>query len=283
MLLRQATYFASEMLLLAAINQPKREAEWMIETIAGVSRARIYTDDEVRLDSEQEYRLRDYLERRCNGEPLQYILGTVQFRRLDLKIDNRALIPRPETEGLVELGLGFIKDHRSPLVLDIGTGSGAITLSVVDEHPGSACIGLDISEDALTLAKENSEITANQERVTWMQGDIFADNFDDLFECKFDLILSNPPYVSFEERETLAPEIRNWEPEVALFSPEDGTRALRRLAQVCQAIINPKGKFACEIGEMQGHTALNIFQKEGWEVKLEEDLNGKTRYLTARQ
>lgn len=253
----------------------------MIQTILRVNRAAIYTEPEVGLDAVQVAMLEGFLRRRLRGEPLQYILGTVEFRTIVLHVDRRALIPRPETEFLVEIGLELIGSILAPLVLDVGTGCGAIALSILDDHPGARSTGIDISEEALELAKENSGILKLNDRVTWKKSDLYADNFIHQFDSPFDLIISNPPYVSERDFERLPPEIRLFEPRVALTPGEDGLQAIRRLAEVCPRILKSRGHYVGELGEDQGEAAKQIFEKAGWDAHVRRDLSGKPRYLVA--
>ncbi len=262
-------------------DNPARQAEWMIQTILGADRAKLYGDQQLKLNDEQAGRLSEYLKRRASGEPLQYILGTVEFRNLTLKVDRRALIPRPETEGLVEMGLGFIRDITNAKVLDIGTGCGAIALSMIDENPTCQVTAVEISEEALELAKENGKHSNLDSRITWINADLFADSFPGQFNEPFDLIISNPPYVSQRKFWELPGEIRMYEPETALLTGSDGTAAIQRMAEICHKILILGCHFVCEIGDKQDGIVSRIFQNTGWDAYIKRDLSGRQRYLIA--
>ena len=283
MKVRDAVQKAAERLSSISTDPPRHQVEWMLESILNVNKAAIYSDDGLILNQEQIARLKEYIERRLRGEPLQYILGTVEFRRITLKVDRRALIPRPETEGLIEIGLELLKSNPAPKILDVGTGCGAIALSLLDEHPGAGVTGLDISSEALQLAEENGDLLKLSNRVMWIKGDIFDDNLHKKIDKSFDLIISNPPYVAMAEYAALPVEIREYEPAIALTAGGDGLDVIRRLAAVCDRLLKAEGYFICEIGENQGNVSKQIFRKAGWDVHTRHDLSGKPRYLVARK
>ncbi len=260
---------------------PRREAEWMLEKILGAKRAEIYSNRGLVLNPAQRELLYNFTGRRIAGEPLQHILGTVEFRNLTLKIDRRALIPRPETEGLVDLGLQIIGNINRPDVLDVGTGCGAIALSIADERPGARITAVDISREALNLAAENGRFTELYPRIRWIESDFYRDDFVNQFDYKFDLVISNPPYVSKREFGNLPPEIMFYEPEVALLAGDNGSAAIRRLAVSCDKLLTMKGHLLCEIGETQESSTISIFEKYGWDVTIKKDLSGKPRYVIA--
>ncbi len=228
-------------------------------------------------------RLEKCLQRREKGEPLQYILGTMDFRCITLKVDCRALIPRPETEGLVEIGLECIRDLDHPRVLDIGTGSGNIMLALLSEHATASAWACDASEGALQLARENGRYLDLNRRITWALADIYSEHFLEQVAARFDLVISNPPYVSEGEFRALTREIREFEPEIALVGGTDGLRAIRRLAQIGPRLLAALGHLVCEIGEQQGEKAVEIFTELGWQARVKKDLSGKDRYLIARR
>lgn len=279
---REALEAAASDIAAVSDDQPQRQAEWMIAHILNVDRAGLYANGRRRLTPDQVTRLRQFIDRRIKHEPLQYILGTAGFRRINLKTDQRALIPRPETEGLVEIGLDCVKDLPSTKILDIGTGCGAIALSLLDEHPGALVTAVDISREALDLATENGEALGFSDRVSWAAADIFSPTFCDQFDARFDLIIGNPPYVSQGDYRKLPPEIRLYEPALALTDGQDGLSAIRRLADIGRELIDEGRHFVCEIGEGQGEISRQIFNQAGWDASVRRDLNGKLRYLIAR-
>ena len=280
---RQALQIAIEEISRFSTDQPRRQAEWMIEAILEVDRVKIYSDEHLYLAPVQTTRLKEFLKRLGKGEPLQYILGRADFRNITLKVDRRALIPRPETEGLVDIGLEFVKSVSAPQILDVGTGCGAIALSFLDEHPGAQLTGIDISEEALDLAGENGRSLKLDNRISWIEGDIFAKDFVTQFDTCFDLIVSNPPYVPAEMLWELPVQIRDYEPIVALVCGKDGLDAIRRIAETCGTLLKDDCYLICEIGQNQENSSHQIFQKAGWDARVREDLSGNPRYLVARQ
>jgi len=263
-------------------DNPQQEARWLLEALLG-NHGEFSPQGRLQQMTEAELlRLQEWTARRNSGEPLQYLIGTTEFRSLTLKTDCRALIPRPETEGLVELALAEIKPLSNPEILDIGTGSGAIALSLLFEHPGSFSIGCDISQAALELAKENGDLLGINDRIEWTLADLFSPDFHGAFGRRFDLIVSNPPYIAGTEYRTLPPTVRDWEPKVALLAGRDGLRAIRRLAVIGKRLLKRKGCLICEIGETQGQAAENIYKGCGWDTVVKKDLNKKPRYLVAR-
>jgi release factor glutamine methyltransferase len=262
-------------------DNPRGQAEWMLEHLLKMERSELYHQSDLDLAPEQVDSLREYLRRRKSGEPLQYILGQVDFHHITLKVDQRALIPRPETEGLVALAIATIRDIPAPKFLDVGTGSGAIALALLHDHAGAIGVACDNSSDALQLALENAKCLGTINRITFIEADLFAPEFSALVTGRFDLIVSNPPYVSQGEYEQLHEEIRDWEPAHALQSGPEGLDAIRKLAAVGGDLINPTGRLIIEIGELQSQTAADAFHQFGWETSVVLDLNKKPRYLTA--
>jgi release factor glutamine methyltransferase len=282
-MVRKALEAATQEIARASTDQPRRQAEWMIETILNVNRVELYSDEHLSLTPDQFSLLWKFLKRRTAGEPLQYILGTADFRNITLKVDRRALIPRPETEGLVEIALEFLIPFQSPRILDIGTGCGAIALSLLDEHPGAHASGIDISREALDLAAENGDSLGLSDRVIWLEGDFFSEDFCTQFEARFDLITCNPPYVSQEDYRQLPPDIRLHEPPVAVTTGRDGLHAINRLADIGIELLREGCYFISEIGEEQGDESQQIYRKAGWDAHVRNDLSGKPRYLVARR
>ena len=211
--------------------------------------------------------------RAVEREPVAYILGRRGFRRLELAVDRRALVPRPETELLVEVGLTLPRGAR---VLDVGTGSGAVALALKDERPDLQMTGSDLSEDALALARANGERLGLE--VAWLRADLLAGVPDE-----FDAILSNPPYVAESERGSLAPEILRHEPPAALFAGPDGLAAIRALL----AQVAARGRVqivALEVGAGQASAVLELMRAAGFRaVRAERDLAGIERVVVGER
>ena len=190
------------------VPSPRVDAEHLVAHALGITRLDLYLQYDRALTEEETVACRELVRRRGTREPLAYILGEWGFRRLTLKVDSRALIPRPETEVVVERCLALLDGVEAPVVLDVGTGTGAIALAIADERPGATVTAIDVSEDALALARENAERTGLAERVSFARHDVA----DGLPGGPYDLVVSNPPYVEPGDLGTLQPEVRDWEP-----------------------------------------------------------------------
>jgi release factor glutamine methyltransferase len=247
----------------AGCETPRLDAELMLADVLGVSRERLVVDGDLVVEGPAVRAFQNAVRRRAvEREPVAYIVGHRGFRRLELVVDPRALIPRPETELLVEVGLSLPRGSRA---LDVGTGSGAIALALKDERPDLLVSGSDLSADALGLASLNGERLGLS--VSWLCADLLAGVPDE-----FDAILSNPPYVAESDRASLAPEILRHEPPGALFSGTDGLTAIRALvAQV--AVRGPVKMVALEIGAGQAPAVTELMRVAGFtDVRAERDL-----------
>jgi len=270
--LRDALAGSTDYLARRGIERARFESELILAQALGLGRIQLYMDLERPLNSDERERSRALVERRGAREPLAYVLGEWGFRRLTLKTDARALVPRPETEILVERALVLIEGLEAPRVVDIGTGSGAIALAIADERPGARVVALDSSVDALALARENAEACGL--KIELRQGDI-----RDPIEGEFDLVVSNPPYVLPEEIETLEPEVRDWEPRQALV----GVGVPEALAERSRELLVTGGRLAVELGEGQQKTYAALLGDLGYkEVTITPDLTGRERVVEAR-
>ena len=225
----------------------------------------------------------DDLERIASGEPLAYVLGQREFFGLDFKCDARALIPRPETELLIELAVEKLENAPRVLAADLGTGSGAIAVSVARALPQSVVFATDVSPDTLQLARENAARNGVENRIAFVEGEYsqWAKPLQN-FAGKFDVVLSNPPYIARAEIENLQTQVRDYEPRGALDGGEDGLNCYREIAAQCGELLAPGGFLAVELGAGQHEKARAIFQENGWRV--EEpiyDFAGHARVLAA--
>jgi release factor glutamine methyltransferase len=253
---------------------PRLDAELLLAHVLGVSRERLIVDRDLVVEGPAVRAFQNAVRRRAvEREPVAYILAHRGFRRLDLAVDPRALIPRPETELLVEVGLALPHGAR---VLDVGTGSGAVALALKDERPDLLLTGSDLSDDALALARANGERLGLE--VAWLRADLLADVPDE-----FDAILSNPPYVAESARASLAPEILRHEPPQALFSGPDGLTAIRELlAQV--ALRDRVATVALEVGAGQAEEVSRLMREAGFgSVRVERDLAGIERVVVGER
>ena len=271
---------------LAGSPSARAEAEELVGRLLALSRTALYLERERALPDEAWERLEGWLARRVAGEPLQYITGRAAFRSLDLAVRPGVLIPRPETEGLVEAVLGVLRAERArwprPRVLDLGTGSGAVALALAAEWPEAALTATDTSAAALEVARENAAALQLEGRVQWLAGDWFdAVGGDDLFE----VVVSNPPYIAAGELGTLPRDVRDFEPPEALFSGESGLEALREIVDLAPRHLVGGGLLALELAEMRATEVAGWLEgAHDWaRVSLLDDLAGRPRVLLARR
>ena len=256
----------------SGVPSPRVDAEILLAHVLDVRRSELYADRD--LPGEALERLEPLVDRRRGREPLAYILGEWGFRGLNLRVDPRALIPRPETEVVVERCLEHLREISEPRVLDVGVGSGAIALSIADEHPGALVVGIDYCSSALTLAEENLAHTSVNGRVKLQKSDLLDD-----VTGAFDLVVSNPPYVSPEEYEALQPEIRLFEPRKAVIGVEVGAE----IAREARSVLVPGGWLVLECGDGQAaHLAAELESFGYTEVLETQDLAGRDRVVEGR-
>jgi release factor glutamine methyltransferase len=266
---------AAEELRRAGVDTPRVDAEWLLAHELSLSRSELQSARSRELTAEQERSFLACLERRVRREPLAYVLGEWGFRRLTLKLDPRALVPRPETEAVVERCLALLAGVAQPRVLDVGIGSGAIALAIADEHPGAHLVGVDSSEAALALAEENRTRAGVDGRVRLVHGDLLRG-----VEGRFDLLVSNPPYVDAEDWERLQPEIRLYEPRAALV----GTGIGETIAREAQPLLVPGGRVVLEAGDGQTAGLAATLEELGYDdVTITRDLAGRERVVDGRR
>jgi release factor glutamine methyltransferase len=260
----------------AGIDTARLEAELLLaKACDDCARALLYMDLQRELSPEAEEGYEALLARRARREPLAYILGHWGFRRLTLKTDARALVPRPETEIVVERALEHLNGMEAPAVLDVGTGTGAIALAIVDEHRQARVTAIDASADALALARENLDLLGTNGRVRLVEHDLT----EGLGRDEFDLVVSNPPYVEPEDIETLQPEVRDWEPRIALVA-HGATEAVARAATEA---LRPGGWVVLEIAENQAVKVAGLLTDLGYEnLRISPDMAGRDRVIEAQ-
>lgn len=255
------------------VPSPRVDAEQLVADVLGRGRTELYAGNGALAES-QLSRLRALVERRRRREPLAYILGEWGFRRLTLAIDRRVLVPRPETEIVVERALAAIHDLAEPRVVDVGTGSGAIALAIADEHPGAHVLGIDTSEDALEVARLNLERTGLGGRVTFARTDLLLD-----VAGLVDLVVSNPPYVREHELRLVEPEVRDWEPRAALAGEGIG----ERIAAEARRVLRPGAAIVLECGDGQAPALAGHVRELGYEsVQVSRDLAARERVVEGR-
>jgi release factor glutamine methyltransferase len=260
------------------VESARLNAELLIGHALCLKRMQLYLQFERPLTEAELETIRPLVKRRGNREPLQYILGETEFCGIKLKVDRRALIPRPETEYLVEL-IGRRLDASPGAILDLGTGSGALALSLASKYPACRVVALDQSEDALALARENAESLNLAGRVEFMKSNWFAALSPG---STFQLIVSNPPYLSEAELQEATIEVKDHEPVSALVSPADGRADLEHIITHARPFLTEGGLLACETGISQHPALLALGTKCGYaRVESLNDLTARERYLLA--
>lgn len=266
------------------LPSPRVDAEVMLGDLLGLKRIELYMYADRPVEDHEIAAFRERVERRARREPVAYICGSCGFWSLDLKIDARALIPRPETEHLIDLAKSYAsgEPERAWRIVDVGTGSGAIALALATELPNATILAIDRSADALELARENAEALDLRERVKFVQADLLAP----LLAVpgaprKVDLVVSNPPYVGLTD--TTGPGVREFEPDAALFAGSDGLDVIRRLCPQAAAVLTEEGAFFCEFGASQGDAVRALAQKHFEDVRIVRDYSGHDRVLAAGQ
>ena len=262
------------------IDSPRLNAEHLLARVLGRKRLELYLEFEHELSESELAPLRELVRRRGEGEPLQHLLGTVEFCGHVFLCDKRAMIPRPETEELVEILKSEIRSASGGPkfeVLDVGTGSGVIALTLAKEFPEAKISGTDISEEALGLARENAERLGLSDRVHFVKSNLLQ-NVDGVF----DLIVANLPYIAAQDRHTLSREVLR-DPEVALFAGGQGDELVQELIVQAPARLRPGGRVALEIGLGQSEPLFSrLAEKNYRDICLKNDYSGKTRFLFAR-
>lgn len=260
------------------VESARLNAELLIGHALGLKRMQLYLQFERPLTESELEKIRPLVKRRGSREPLQYITGETEFAGLKLKVDARALIPRPETERLIEL-LQERLTAPPTSILDLGTGSGAIALALAKIYPESAVTAIDKSETALALARENAEATGLAGRVTFFVSDWFSALPKDR---RFQLIVANPPYLSDEETGAAQPEVREFEPAMALSAGGNSAAALEQIIAGARDYMEPGGLLACETGITQHPQLLSLLAGAGYlRTESRQDLTGRDRYVLA--
>jgi release factor glutamine methyltransferase len=259
-----------------SVESPRLNAEHLLAHVLGRKRIDLYLEFERVLTDAELAPLRALVKRRGEGEPLQHLLGTVEFCGLTFLCDKRAMVPRPETEQLVEFLKSEIRDPRSE-ILDVGSGSGVIGLSMAMEFPEAEIVAVDISDDALALARENATRLKLTHRVRFLKSNLLEHVVG-----TFDLIVANLPYISTQDRHTLSREVLH-DPVVALFASARGDELVRELIAQAPSRLRPGGMLALEIGIDQGDALFSALAEKNYrDIYSKNDYSGVTRFLFAR-
>jgi len=264
----------------AGLSGPVIDARLLVEAAAEATRADIVTDPYRTLTPEQEARLEDYLSRRERREPVSHILGRKGFWKIMLNVTPDVLTPRPDTETVVEYSLREFPEHAAWRILDLGVGSGAILLALLADRPAAKGLGIDVSEEALAVARDNAASLDLANRVALLRGDWTAGLDSD----QFDLVVSNPPYIADHVIPTLEPEVKDHEPHLALSGGADGLDHYRILAPEILRVLKPGGRFAVEIGYDQKDAVEALFREAGAVfVQTIRDLSDRDRVVAGEK
>jgi release factor glutamine methyltransferase len=301
--LKQALATAVERLEAADVGSPRMNAEVLLIFVLGADRAYLYAHPERELTPEEEARYDEVLSQRATGVPSQYITGHQEFWGLDFVVSSAVLIPRPETEHLVEAVLELARGISHPKVVDVGTGSGCVALALAHELQTAEISGVDLSEDALEVARANAARLQLESRVRFLRANVLAavipcEDFSTSRETAlslskgtcfsgfrdFDFVVSNPPYVAFSEADKVQKSVFEFEPRMAVFAGENGLDVIRPLIEQAHDALKPGGWLALEIGYSMRDAVLNLFSSAMWdEIRVVPDLQGIPRVIVARK
>ncbi|HVX39577.1 MAG TPA: peptide chain release factor N(5)-glutamine methyltransferase [Gemmatimonadaceae bacterium] len=266
-----------------AIAEPFSEAREIVAALYDVPRFWPLMNGAVEVDAPTLERARAAVDLRARGAPLAYAVGRAAFRHLTLDVDERVLIPRPETEQLVDLVLDEVAGTAGGVAIDVGTGSGAIALALAAEGAFSRVYGTDISRDAIAVARRNAELSAQALRapVAFLHGSLLAP----LRDVRARVVVSNPPYITLGEAAALPASVRDWEPAVALYSGADGMTATARLVREAAEVLEPGGLLAIEVDVRRASLAAELVSRERrfHAIRVELDLTGRERFVLARR
>ena len=277
----EAIQKSGEFLGKKGVESPRLNAELLLAHVLKLPRMKLYLNFERALSAAETDGYRELIKRRGLREPLQHITGSTSFCGCEIIVSKSALVPRPETEMLAELGWAFLSTINPPLstALDFGTGTGCIAIVLAVKCPSAQVTALDVSAEALALARQNAAGNKVAERIQFLPGDGFAALPG---KTAFDLIISNPPYIASAEIETLDPEVKDFDPRAALDGGADGLDFYRRLARESAAHLKPGGKLMLEFGEGQAEAIKKIMESEKWIVEaVKEDYSHRARILIA--
>jgi len=273
---------SSEFLAKKGVDSPRLQTELLLAHVLQLPRMKLYLNFDRKLTEPELDSLRKLVQRRGQREPLQHLVGSTSFCGYEITVSRHVLIPRPETELLAEAGWQFLSTINQPpsTALDFGTGSGCIAIALAAKCPAARVVALDVSTEALSIATQNAVKNGAAERIEFRQGDGFA-----ALKAteRFDLIVSNPPYIASAEIETLQPEVRDHDPRGALDGGADGLDFYRRLAAEAATFLKPHGKIMLEFGEGQADAISEIFAAQKWIVEsVQPDYSKRQRFLIAR-
>ncbi len=267
-----------------ALDSPRLSAELLLCYVLQTERIKLYTQFDKPVDKQHLDQLHELVKRAGQNEPLAYLLGRTEFYSLDLNITSDCMIPRPETELLVERAVEFLRTRTSrQFICDLCTGCGCIAVAIAHNCPKTRIIATDISDAALKIAAQNIEKYKLKDRIQLLCGDLFDPVVPQLDTEKFDLITCNPPYVSTAEFEALEKTVKDHEPKLALFAGHDGLDIYRRIAEKADDFLKPDAALILEIGYSQGQAVRELLEQTGCftDIKIEKDFHNNDRIVTA--
>ena len=275
---------AASVLRAAGVSEARREAGSLLEHATGRDRTFLITHGDESLTTDDAQRFREWVARRAAGEPLQYITGRQEFYGLDFEVTPEVLIPRPETELLVETALELLRETEAPIICDVGIGSGCIAVALLNKRRDARAVGLDISPAALAIAARNAARHGVAERLTLLASDCFASlDENERDRARFSLIVSNPPYVVESDMEGLQREVREHEPHVALTPGGDGLSIIRRVIDESPRHLARGGHLLLEIGFNQHEQVARLINPHTWTLlRIHKDLQGIPRTVALR-
>ena len=265
------------------VDSPKRSAELLLGHVLKLDRLALYLEHDRPLNEEERAAMRALVLRRGDGEPVAHLLGSWSFRGHELEVGPAVLIPRPETEELVDVALAKLRAHGGTSVVDLGTGSGAIAIALAVEHPGLDVLGTDASQNALAVARNNSEYHKVTDRLQLVHGSWWQPVPEG---SQFDLVVSNPPYIDPKALDGLEDDVQKFEPPLALFSaPGDVASCYRELASGLERHLRPGGWLLVETGHLAASASRDVFAELPFLVGVEllEDLGGQPRFVVAQR
>jgi release factor glutamine methyltransferase len=261
-------------------DRAKRDAETLLLNLLGKDKAWLMAHSDKELSEQQATRFMELLERRYDGEPIQYISGRTEFYGLPFLVTPDVLIPRPETEHLVEKAIALAARFQAPRIVDVGTGSGAIAIALAYYLPKAGITAIDLSAATLAIARRNAKLNRVSHRISFLEGDLL----EPVAGQQFEIVVSNPPYVPLADRASLAVEVRDHEPALALLAGDDGLDVYRRLIPAASAALVPGGLVAFEIGYGQSTAITELLAESGFdEIEFVPDLQGIPRVASARR
>lgn len=273
--IRHALAKAEEMFRAKNIESERLNSKLLLAKALGIDEIKLIMRADYFLNVIESKKFEELVARRISREPLQYILGETYFYDVKILLDESVLIPRPETEELTDIVINKLADYEKPIALDLCSGSGAIGLAIAKKIPDAKVLLADISSEAIKLSRKSAELNKLQ-NVEFIELDALNSNY---FLPKFDAIISNPPYIPFNELNSLEPEVKCYEPKIALTDFDDGFKFYRHFAVIFRKMLNDKAFFALEIGYDKPEFVKSLFSNQEYFLELKKDFNGIDRFL----